>query len=135
MSDRHSALYDPAGVVAAELPLDRTTHEQLFRAVLSWSDPQVLKPDEYQQIGLLLAGAAHAVADDVRELAEHLPQDDGLRLFAELILREADGRLSQPCTSLHRVQNRARLVRALYEGLDRLQAAVPTDETAVVVSP
>ncbi|MGW0538101.1 hypothetical protein [Streptomyces sp. NPDC003032] len=56
-------------------------------------------------------------------------------MFAELILREADGRLSQPCTSLHRVQNRARLVRALYERLDRLQAAVPTDEAAVIVSP
>ncbi|MFC6364435.1 hypothetical protein, partial [Nonomuraea thailandensis] len=58
------------------------------------------------------------------------PEDDGRRLFAELILQEADGRLSQPCTSLNRVHNRARLIRALYERLDRLQAAVPDEAAA-----
>ncbi|MFF3767316.1 hypothetical protein ACFYYR_24960, partial [Streptomyces sp. NPDC001922] len=57
------------------------------------------------------------------------PPDDGRRLFAELILQEAEGRLSLPCTSLHRVHNRARLLRALYERLDRLEAAVPADES------
>lgn len=131
----YTVLHSPEGQTEGELPLDRTTHERLVRAVLAWSDPQALQPDDYEQVGLLLAGAAHAIADDVRELAEQLPQDDGRRVFAELILREAEGRLSQPCPSLHRVHNRARLIRALYERLDRLQTAVPLDEATVVVSP
>ncbi|WP_329564524.1 hypothetical protein OG711_38975 (plasmid) [Streptomyces uncialis] len=48
-----------------------------------------------------------------------------------MILQEADGRLSQPCTSLNGLHNRARLIRALYERLDRLQSCVPADEAAV----
>ncbi|MGV9884446.1 hypothetical protein [Streptomyces sp. NPDC003006] len=59
--------------------------------------------------------------DDVRERAERLPRDDGRRLFAEIVLGEAGGRLSQPCRTLHRVQNRGRLLRALDERLDRVQ--------------
>ncbi|MEU1022849.1 hypothetical protein ABZ383_31950 [Streptomyces sp. NPDC005900] len=44
--------------------------------MLAWSDPKVLRPDDYEQVGLLLAGAARAVADDVRALAVRLPEDD-----------------------------------------------------------
>ncbi|WP_433917492.1 hypothetical protein OIE50_01400 [Streptomyces canus] len=55
--------------IDAELPLDRTTHERVVRAVLAWSDPGALRPDDIEQVGLLLAGAAHAVADDIRALA------------------------------------------------------------------
>ncbi|MGV9884465.1 restriction endonuclease [Streptomyces sp. NPDC003006] len=107
----------------------------MVRAVLAWSDPQALQPDDYAQVGFLLAGAAHAVADDVRERAERLPQDDGRRLFAEIVLGEAEGRLSQPCRTLRRVQNRGRLLRALYERLDRLQDTAPVAEATATASP
>lgn len=45
-------------------------------------------------------------------------------LFAEIVLGEADGRVSQRSPNLHGVKNKARLLRALYERLDRLQDAV-----------
>lgn len=120
----HTVLYDPEGRIDAELPLDRTTHERVVRAVLAWSDPGALQPDDYDQVGLLLTGAGHAVAADVREYASRLPDDDGRRLFAEIVLGEADGRVSQRSPNLHGVKNKARLLRALYERLDRLQDAV-----------
>lgn len=134
MSDRHTVLYDPEGRTD-ELPLDRATHERVARAVLAWSDPVALRPDDYEQVGLLLAGAAHAVAADVRGHAGRLPSDDGRRLFAEIVLGEADGRLSQRSRNLHGVQNKARLLRALYERLDRLQDAAPAVEVTAGVSP
>ncbi|MEV6425034.1 restriction endonuclease [Streptomyces sp. NPDC051662] len=123
-------LHDPEGRLAAELPPDRTVHEQAVRTALAWSSPLDVPADDVVRVGALLAGAARVVADEVRVCADRLPDDDGRRLFAELILQEADGRLSQPCTSLHRVQNRARLIRSLYERLDRLEAAVPADGSA-----
>ncbi|WP_331745948.1 restriction endonuclease [Streptomyces sp. NBC_00872] len=126
----HHIPYDPDGRLAAELPPDRETHEQLVRTALAWSSPLDVPADDVVQVGHLLAGAAHVVAEEVRLHADRLAEDDGRRLFAELILQEADGQLSQPCTSLHRVQSRARLIRALYGRLDRLQAAVPADEAA-----
>lgn len=131
----YTVLYDPEGRIDAELPLDRQTHERLARAVLAWSDPAALQPDDYEQVGLLLAGAAHAVAADVRESARKLPNDDGRRLLAEIVLREADGRLAQRSRTLHGVKNKARLLRALYERLDRLQDTVPAVEAATSVSP
>jgi hypothetical protein len=134
MSDRHTVLYDPEGRTD-ELPLDRATHERVARAVLAWADPGALQPDDYEQVGLLLAGAAHAVAADVREYAGRLSADDGRRLFAEIVLGEADGRLSQRSRNLHGVKNKARLLRALYERLDRLQDAAPAVEATTGVSP
>ncbi|WUW92550.1 restriction endonuclease [Streptomyces sp. NBC_01451] len=131
----HTVLYDPEGRIDGELPLDRETHERVVRAVLTWSDPAALRPDDYEQVGLLLAGAAHAVAADVRACAGRLPGDDGRRLLAEIVLGEADGRLSQRSRNLHGVKNKARLLRALYERLDRLQDAALAVETAAVVSP
>ncbi|MFD3932644.1 restriction endonuclease [Streptomyces sp. NPDC058614] len=132
----YTVLYDPEGRIDAKLPLDRVTHERVARAVLAWSDPMALQPDDYEQVGLLLAGAAHAVAADVREYAGMLPGGDGRRLFAEIVLGEADGRLPQPSRNLHGVQNKARLLRALYERLDRLQDAVPAvAATTAGVSP
>ncbi|WP_307082130.1 hypothetical protein [Streptomyces canus] len=56
MSDRHTVLDDPEGRTDAELPLDRVTHERVARVVLAWSDPAALRPDDYEQVGLLLAG-------------------------------------------------------------------------------
>ncbi|WP_328335871.1 MULTISPECIES: restriction endonuclease [unclassified Streptomyces] len=131
----HTVLHGPDGLSTADCPLDRSTHEQLVRTALVWSDLDAMRDDEYAQVGLLLAGVARVVADDVRAYAERLPEDDGRRLFAELVLQEADGRLSQPCWSLHRVQRRARLIRALYGRLDRLQNAVPTDEESPATTP
>ncbi|QKZ18583.1 restriction endonuclease [Streptomyces chartreusis] len=131
----HTVLYDPEGRIDAQLPLDRVTHERVVRAVLAWSDPAALRPDDYEQVGLLLSGAAHAVAADVRACAGLLPDDDGRRLLAEIVLGEADSRLPLRSRSLHRVKNKARLLRALYERLDRLRDAAPVVETTTMVSP
>jgi hypothetical protein len=136
MTSAHHVLYDPQGGLTAQLPPDRAVHEQVARAALAWSSPRDVPADDVAAIGHLLAGAVRVVADSVRACAAQLPEDDGRRLFAELILQEADGRLAQPCTSLNRVHNRARLIRALYERLDRLQgAAAGADEAAAAASP
>ncbi|MFD7532287.1 DUF6415 family natural product biosynthesis protein [Streptomyces sp. NPDC059849] len=124
MSDSHVVLYDPRGLIEAELPLDRAPHEALVTAVLAWKDPD-LAPRDYEQIALQLTGHARAVAADVQRHAAALPKNDGRGALAEVILREADGRLSAPLQGTARcVQNRARLVQALYTRLDRLTEAV-----------
>lgn len=118
-------LYDPRGLIEAELPLDRAPHEALVTAVLAWKSPD-LAPRDYEQIALQLTGHARAVAADVRCHAAALPKDDGRGALAEVVLREADGRLSAPLEGTARcVQNRVRLVRALYTRLDRLTEPVP----------
>ncbi|MFB6980803.1 DUF6415 family natural product biosynthesis protein [Streptomyces scopuliridis] len=120
MSDTHAVLYAPHGLIEAELPLDRAPHEALVTAVLAWKNPD-LKPRDYEQIALQLTGHARALAADVRCHAAALPKGDGRRALAEVVLREADGRLSAPLEGTARcAQNRARLVRALYTRLDRL---------------
>ncbi|MFG2569240.1 DUF6415 family natural product biosynthesis protein [Streptomyces sp. NPDC048567] len=125
MSDTHLVLHDPNGLIEAELPLDRAPHEALVTAVLAWNDPD-LAPRDYEQIALQLTGHAHAVAADVRRLAAALPKSDGRGALAEIVLREADGRLSTPLKgTAHCVQNRARLVQALYGRLDRLAEPAP----------
>lgn len=125
MSDTYVVLHDPDGLIEAELPLDRAPHEALVTAVLAWKDPD-LAPRDYEQIALQLTGHARAVAADVRRLAAALPKNDGRGAFAEVILREAEGRLSAPLKgTAHCVQNRARLVQALYTRLDRLTEPAP----------
>ncbi|MFD9607189.1 DUF6415 family natural product biosynthesis protein [Streptomyces sp. NPDC059970] len=125
MSDTHVVLYDPRGLIEAELPLDRAPHEALVTAVLAWKNPD-LAPRDYEQIALQLTGHARAVAADVQRHAAALPKNDGRGALAEVVLREADGRLSAPLQGTVRcVQNRARLVRALYTRLDRLAEPVP----------
>ncbi|MFJ8255497.1 hypothetical protein [Streptomyces sp. NPDC094466] len=72
------------------------------------------------QIGLQLTGHAQSVAADVRHRYEALPADSQLRP-TKAVLREALNRLSTgPATTIARVQNRARLIGALYRALDRL---------------
>ncbi|WP_326681070.1 restriction endonuclease [Streptomyces sp. NBC_01237] len=125
MSDTHLLLHDPLGLIEAELPLDRVPYEALVTAVLAWKDPD-LEPRDYEQIALQLTGHARAVASDVRRHAAALPKSDGRSALAELILREADGRLSAPLKRTARcAQNRARLVRSLYTRLDRLTEPAP----------
>ncbi|WRZ76664.1 DUF6415 family natural product biosynthesis protein [Streptomyces sp. NBC_01237] len=103
-----------------ELPLDRAPYECSGAAVLSWTDPAALAPHDFEQIALRLTGHARAIAADVRHRADILDEDTGPRALAEIILAEAQRRLS----ALHQgtlrcVRNRARLVRALYDRLDR----------------
>ncbi|MBK3582341.1 restriction endonuclease [Streptomyces sp. MBT57] len=105
--------------------MDRAPYEALVTAVLAWKNPD-LTPCDYEQIVLQLTGHARALADDVRRHATALPKSDGRGALAEVVLREADGRLSTPLEGTARcAQNRARLVRALYTRLDRLTEPVP----------
>jgi hypothetical protein len=136
MNSTLHVLHDPEGRLATELPPDRAVHMQVVRTALAWSSPLDVPANDVAAIGHLLAGAARVAADEVRRCMARLPNDDGRRVLAELILQEADGRLSQPCTSLNQVHNRARLIRALYERLDRLQpVAAPVDDAAAAASP
>ncbi len=60
-----------------------------------------------------------------------MPKSSGPRALADVVLREVEGRLSATLEGTVRcVQSRARLVRALYERLDRLEAALTADRTA-----
>lgn len=125
MSDTYTVLHDPHGLVEAELPLDRAPYEALVTAVLAWKNPD-LELRDYEQIALQLTGHARAVAADVRRHATALPKNDGRGALAEVVLREADGRVSVPLEGTARcAQNRARLVQALYTRLDRLTEPAP----------
>ncbi|MFF2779898.1 DUF6415 family natural product biosynthesis protein [Streptomyces sp. NPDC058052] len=124
MSSRHLALHDPEGLLEGELPLDRSTHERLAKAVLGWTGETGLQPADLHQIALQLTGAARAVAADVRRAADQLPADHAARALADVVLDEADRRLSAaPDGTVLCAQGRARLIRALYERLDRLTEA------------
>ncbi|MFG3533209.1 DUF6415 family natural product biosynthesis protein [Streptomyces sp. NPDC047917] len=125
MSDTHTVLHDPHGLIEAELPLDRAPHEALVTAVLAWKNPN-LEPRDYEQIALQLTGHARAVAADIRRHAATLPKNDGRGALAEIVLHEADRRLTAPLKGTARcAQNRARLVQALYTRLDRLTEPLP----------
>jgi len=125
MSDTQRPAPHPLGPTEAELPLDRAPYEALVTAVLAWKNPD-LEPRDYEQIALQLTWHARAVAADVRSHAAALPKNDGRGALAEVVLREADGRLSVPLEGTARcAQNRARLVRALYTRLDRLTEPAP----------
>ncbi|MFG2525754.1 DUF6415 family natural product biosynthesis protein [Streptomyces sp. NPDC048527] len=127
----HTVLYDPDGLIEAELPLDREPYECLVKAVLAWTGPDTMTTRDYEQIGLQLTGHARAVASDVRRRANQLPKSSGPRALADVVLREAEGQLSATLEGTVRcVQNRARLVRALYERLDRLEAALAPERVA-----
>ncbi|MEU9536952.1 DUF6415 family natural product biosynthesis protein [Streptomyces sp. NPDC048213] len=103
----------------------------LVKAVLAWTGEDMLAERDYEQIGLQLTGHARAVASDVRRRADRLPKSSGRRALADVVLREAEGRLSAPLEgTVYCVQNRARLVRALYERLDRLEAAPAPESVA-----
>ncbi|MCY0921100.1 DUF6415 family natural product biosynthesis protein [Streptomyces sp. H27-H1] len=126
MSSTHMVLHDPEGRLEAELPLDRELHKGLVKAVLGWTGDPGLPPADLQQMTLLLTGAARAVAADVRRAADLLPEDHAARVLADVVLEEADRRLSVPAEGTARcTQRHARLVRALYERLDRLVSAAP----------
>ncbi|MEV8103156.1 restriction endonuclease [Streptomyces sp. NPDC088135] len=126
MSSQHTVLHDPDGIVESGLPLDRGPHECLAKAALAWTGAADLRPADLQQVALQLTGAARAVADDVRRTADLLPEDHRARALADIVLAEAERRLSLPLDGTVRcAQGRARLVRALYERLDRLAEIAP----------
>ncbi|MEN8656187.1 DUF6415 family natural product biosynthesis protein [Streptomyces sp. 21So2-11] len=126
MSSTHLVLHDPEGRLEAELPLDRELHKALVKAVLGWTAVPGLPPADLHQIALLLTGVTRAVAADVRRAADLLPEDHAARALADVVLGEADRRLSVPPEGTVRcAQGHARLVRALYERLDRLVSAAP----------
>ncbi|MFF4935083.1 restriction endonuclease [Streptomyces griseofuscus] len=131
MSSTHLVLHDPEGHLDTELPLDRELHKALVKAVLGWAGNPGLPPADLQQIALLLTAAARAVAADVRRAADLLPEDHAARALADVVLEEADRRLSAPAErTVGCAQNRARLVCALYERLDRLASVAPQAVTA-----
>lgn len=104
-------LYDPEGLIDAELPLDRGPHMSLATAVLAL-EGDALQPRDYEQIVLQLTGHARAVAADVRRHADRLPEDNGARALAEVILGDAQQRLATARRgTLACAQDRARLVR------------------------
>ncbi|MEV7676489.1 restriction endonuclease [Streptomyces sp. NPDC088752] len=116
----HTVLHDPHGLIEAQLPLDRTPYETLVATVLAWTSPTLTACD-YEQIALQLTGHARALAADVARRAAALPKNDGRGALADVILRETNRRLSVPAVGTAQcVQNRARLIRALYARLDRL---------------
>ena len=105
----HTVLYNPDGLLGAELPLDREPYESLVKAVLAWTGPDTLTERDYEQIALQLTAHARAIAADVRRRANQLPKDSGPRALADVVLREAERRLSAAIESTVRcAQNRAR---------------------------
>ncbi|AEM88539.1 hypothetical protein [Streptomyces violaceusniger] len=122
-------LYDPKGLIEADQPYDREPYASLVKAVLAWTAADdALAPRDYEQIALVLTGHARAIAADLRRRCAGLSQaSDKQRALADVVLAEADRRLSTPAKGTMRcVQNRARLIRALHERLDRLRAVPPS---------
>ncbi|MFJ2833578.1 DUF6415 family natural product biosynthesis protein [Streptomyces sp. NPDC087263] len=118
---------DPHGLLANDLPLDREPIMLLATAVIALPvTGDTLPPQDCEQIARLLAGHARLVADEVQELCARLPRRSSLRPLTETVLGEARRRLSvDPRPTVASAQNRARVVRILYERHDRLTAADP----------
>lgn len=117
----HTVLHDPEGLIEAALPLDRGPHMSVAKAVLAWGPDAHLPPSDCEQIALLLTGFARAVASDVQLHCNKLPVSSRTRILTEVVLAEAVLQLSTPYEGTVRcVQQRAHMVKALYERLDRL---------------
>ncbi|GGN65529.1 hypothetical protein GCM10012285_68440 [Streptomyces kronopolitis] len=126
----YTVLYDPDGRIE-DLPLDREPHEKLARAVLAWTETSNTQPADCTLIALQLTGHARLVAAAVQLQASSLSAGSGRRALAEAILGEASRRLPAPVQdSVRCCQNRARLLRALYERLDGLHDAAPAPAPA-----
>lgn len=123
-----TVLYDPDGSRTGDLHLDREPVVLLAAAVIDRpATGDALPPGDCEQIARLLAGHAHLVADEVLALCAQLPRLSPLRPLTETVLGEARRRLSRdPRPTLASAQNRAWVVRNLYERLDRLQGPPPS---------
>jgi hypothetical protein len=120
-----SALHDPNCLRGAQRLTDREPNVLLAQAVLAMdSASNVLPPRDYQQIAIQLTRHARAVAAQVRLRCTAAPASSRRRELAEAVLADAGPRLEEPeQATLGCAQGRARLVRALYEQLDRLSDA------------
>lgn len=126
----NTVLYDPEGLIEAELPLDREPYMCLVKAVLAWTDDTAVPPSDCEQIALQLTGHGRAVASDVRRYCNKLPILSRKRILTEVVLLEADLRLSPPYEgTVSCVRQRAHMVKALYERLDRLALAEQASPT------
>ncbi|MFI5642861.1 DUF6415 family natural product biosynthesis protein [Streptomyces goshikiensis] len=124
LSSAHVALYDPEGHLNGEFPLDRASHERMVKAVLGWPAGPGPRPADLEEVTLLLTGAAHVVAEDLRHAAERLTGGPTARTLAAAVLADARHRLAAaPQDTVACAQGRARLVRTLYEHLDHFEAA------------
>lgn len=95
--------------------------------MLAWKTPALATRD-FQQIALLLTGHARALAADVEHHAQQLPENNGRRALADVVLDDAHQLLAKPLEGTVRsVKDRAQLVRALYGRLDRLTQSDPAD--------
>ncbi|WP_245971028.1 DUF6415 family natural product biosynthesis protein [Streptomyces rishiriensis] len=124
----HAVLCDPDGWLTRTLPLDREPVMLLATAVIALPTAGgPLPPTDCEQIARLMAGHARLVADEVETLCAQLPRRSPLRPLTETVLGEARRRLSvNPRPTVASAQNRARVVRILYERLDRLQGLPPS---------
>ncbi|WP_086708919.1 DUF6415 family natural product biosynthesis protein [Streptomyces antimycoticus] len=121
MSSSYSELHDPQGLLGAQLPLDREPHMALVKAVLAWTDAAKVPNGDCEQIALQLTGHSRAVLEDLRARCKGLPETARVRALTEEVIEETDRQLSAPWLgTVHCVKQRARIVRALYERLDRL---------------
>ncbi|MFK0297213.1 restriction endonuclease [Streptomyces sp. NPDC090442] len=121
-----TVVYDPDRFLDAGVPLDRAAHLRLAREVIAagvGGAPR-LTPEDYQQAALQLTGHAQLVAREVRAACEYFASYADARVLAELVLDEAERRMVLPLRgTMQCATMRARLVRSLYERLDRLQSA------------
>ncbi|MYT83032.1 hypothetical protein YW3DRAFT_07396 [Streptomyces sp. MnatMP-M77] len=120
-----TVVHDPSGELTGRLPLDRDPHLFLAAAVLAGGpNPAGVRAADRALIGLQLTGHAQCVAADLHHQYENLPADSELRPLTRVVLRAAVNRLSTgPATTTAEIQNRARLIQALYLALDRLDPA------------
>jgi hypothetical protein len=119
------------GDIEGDLPLNREARRHLAQSVLGWTADPGFCPAQLQKIALQLSNAARALADDVRHAADQLHDDHPARALTDVVLTEASRRLAAgPQGTVRSVQGRARLVRALAERLDRLDAALAPEKIA-----
>jgi hypothetical protein len=70
-------LYDPEGLIEAQLRFDRAPYECLVKAVRAWAGPDTLRERDFEQIALQLTACARAAAADLQRGADQLPADSG----------------------------------------------------------
>jgi hypothetical protein len=139
----HQTLYDPQGHLAAELPLDpqaRTRHVDLAQRALGWDTTTQLVPvpRDLELIALLLTGHARCVRDDVRRHSEDPGLPGAVRARLAGLADEGDRQLAVDAPAqgtLEHTRNRARLMLALYEGIDLAQSEEAAESPAPSAHP
>jgi enoyl-CoA hydratase/carnithine racemase len=111
-SSAHTILWDPDGLIEAQLPPDRVPYECLVKAVLAWTGPGALAERDYEQIALRVSVFESANCDyvlnhyDTSRVTE-TPKERGASGHPLLI--DASTRLSRlPVVSVAKVRGRVR---------------------------